>query len=64
MAQLIITVQRNPDEGGLLVRVGLQSDTDALPCEHEARHRQLVAALFPSATDVRRERPAREASVG
>lgn len=63
MAELIITVQRDAD-GGTLVRVGLRSEPDVLPCEHEAHHRQLVGKLFPSASGVERERPAREVRVG
>jgi hypothetical protein len=61
MAELTITVRRTDD--GLVVRVGLESDEDALPHEHEALHRRLVAELFPGA-EVVRERPAAEAAVG
>ena len=71
MAELTITVQRVAD--GLDVRVGFESDADALPHEHEADHRRLVNRLFPGlvvADDaearvrVRRERPAADPVVG
>jgi hypothetical protein len=73
MAELTITVRRLAGSGGLGIRVGLASDADALPHEHEAEHRRLVARLFPglvAADDpearvrVRRERPARDPVVG
>jgi hypothetical protein len=63
MAELIITVQRAAG-GGTQIGVGLRSGPDVLPHEHEANHRQLVAALLPSAGGVKRERPAREPVVG
>ena len=63
MAELTITVRRG-DSGRTLVNVGLRSGPDVLPHEHEADHRRLVSALFPSATGVERERPAREPVVG
>jgi hypothetical protein len=64
MAELTIAVHRT--DGKLVIRVGLLPDDDDLPHEHEARHRRLVAALFPSlrGAEVGRERPAREAAVG
>lgn len=63
MALLTITVGRDPDSGRTTVRVGLRSDADALPQEHEAEHRRLVAGLLPGAA-VERERPAVEPVVG
>ena len=63
MAVLTITVARDAGSGLTTVRVGLGSDADALPHEHEATHRRLVAALLPGA-EVQRERPAREPVVG
>ncbi len=73
MAELTITVRRLSGSDGLGLRVVLESDDDALPHEHEAEHRRLVARLFPGlalADDpearvrVRRERPARDPVVG
>jgi hypothetical protein len=63
MALLTITVGRDRASGQTTVRVGLQSDTDALPHEHEALHRRLVAGLLPGAA-AERERPAVEPVVG
>lgn len=63
MAQLIVTVSRVPGDGRTSVAVGLQSDSDMLPQEHEELHRRLVTALLPPA-GVQRDRPAREAVVG
>ena len=63
MALLTITVGRDPGSGRTTVRVGLRSDDDALPHEHEAQHRRLVAALLPGAAP-ERERPEVEPVVG
>ena len=73
MAQLSIRLVRDPDTGQLQVRVGLVSDADDTPQEHERRHRQLLGRLLPglpaesskdSPVRVERERPAREPVVG
>ncbi|HVK07927.1 MAG TPA: hypothetical protein VM597_04020 [Gemmataceae bacterium] len=73
MAELTIAVRRLPGSDGLGVRVSLESDDDALPHEHEAEHRRLVARLFPglvvadepeARVRVRGERPARDPVVG
>jgi hypothetical protein len=63
VAALTVTVRREAGTGRTTVAVGLHSDVDALPHEHEALHRRLAAALLPS-PGVRRDRPAREAAVG
>ncbi len=63
MALSTVTVRRDAATGRTLVWVGLRSDEDALPHEHEALHRRLVAALLPAA-GLGRERPAREPVVG
>ena len=63
MALLTITVGRDAGSGRTTVRVGLRSDGDALPHEHEALHRQMVEALLPGA-DLQREGPDREPVVG
>jgi hypothetical protein len=63
MAVLTISVARDPDSGGTVVRVGLRSDADASAHEHEVLHRRLVAELLPGAL-VERERPGREPVVG
>ena len=63
MALLTITVSRDAGTGRTAVRVGLCSDPDAMPHEHEAAHRRLAAALLPGSA-LERERPAREPVVG
>jgi hypothetical protein len=63
VAALTITVGREAGTGRTTVAVGLRSDADALPQEHEELHRRLAAVLLPAA-GVRRDRPAREAAVG
>lgn len=63
MAVLTITVRRGPGSVRATIGVELCSDPDVMPHEHEAAHRQLVAALLPGAA-VERERPAREPVVG
>jgi hypothetical protein len=62
MARMTIIVSRG-GAGGPLVRVTLRSDADALPCEHEAHHARLVAALLPGCR-AEREKPAVEPRVG
>ena len=64
MAELTITVRRDAESGRPLILVGLRSDSDTPAHEHERHHRRLVSQLLPSADDVQRERPAREAAVG
>jgi hypothetical protein len=72
MAELSIRVERDPVTGALQVRVGLLSDEDETPAEHERRHRQLVGRLLPglclgdlpAGIEVERERPAVEPVVG
>jgi hypothetical protein len=73
VAELTITVRRLPGSDGLGIRVALEPDDDALPHEHEADHRRLIARLFPglpladdpeARVQVRRERPARDPVVG
>ena len=64
MAELTISLGRDPTSGRTFVRVGLCSDTDASAHEHEDQHRRLVAALFPPGVETERERPAQEPVVG
>ncbi len=73
MAQLSIRLVRDPETGQMQVRVGLVSDVDDTPQEHERRHRRLLSELLPglpaescqdSPVHVERERPAREPVVG
>jgi hypothetical protein len=64
MAELTITVRRDPSSGRTVIRVGFRSDADASAGEHEARHRRLVAELFPSGVEAQRERVAHEPVVG
>jgi hypothetical protein len=63
MAALTVTVRRDTVTGHTTVSVGLRSDIDMLPQEHEELHRRLAAVLLPS-PGVQRDRPAREAAVG
>ena len=63
MAALTITVRREAGTGHTTLAVGLQSDADMLPQEHEELHRRLAAVLLPSPA-VQRDRPSREAVVG
>lgn len=63
MALLTISVRRDPGTGRPDILIGLESDADALPHEHESLHGRLIAALLPGA-DVARERPAKEPVVG
>lgn len=73
MAELSIRLVRNERTGALEIRVGLLSDEDEPPSEHERRHRQLVGKLLPGLSlggdlpegvEVERERPAVEPVVG
>ena len=64
MALMTITVCWDAESRRTTVWVGLRSDEDALPHEHEELHRRVVAGLFPSAGGVGRERPGREPVVG
>jgi hypothetical protein len=73
MAELSIRLVRDTETGRLQVRVGLVSDEDDTPQEHERRHRRLLRDLLPglpldpgedAAIQVERERPARESVVG
>jgi hypothetical protein len=68
-----MTIQLERDEAGKLrLHVGLRSDTDEPPSEHERQHRRLLGQLLPALAgcdepgDVKleRERPAREPVVG
>ena len=63
MAELTVTVVRERRGGPTTVAVGLVSDDDMLPQEHEALHRRLAGVLLPS-PGVERDRPLREAVVG
>lgn len=69
MARLLITMRRAAGARRSVIRIDYQSDTDALPHEHEQDHRRIVTGLFPSlcitndptaAVQVEREKPARE----
>ena len=73
MAELTISLSRDGPTGRLTVRVGFRADADAIPHEHEIRHRCLVEQLFPgleiiddpeAAVRVQREKPAQEPVVG
>ena len=46
MALSTVTVRRDAATGRTLVWVGLRSDEDALPHEHEQQHRALVDRLI------------------
>lgn len=46
MALSTVTVRRDAATGRTLVWVGLRSDEDALPHEHEEMHQQLVNKLI------------------
>ena len=46
MAQMTIRLQRDPTTGKQNIIVSLRSDEDALPHEHEQRHRALVDKLI------------------
>ena len=46
MAEMTIRLRINPETGKKDIVVGLRSDEDALPHEHEQHHRQLVNKLI------------------
>jgi hypothetical protein len=46
MAEMIITLRRDPQTGKQDIVVKLHSDADALPHEHEQQHRALVEKLI------------------
>ncbi len=46
MAEMTIRLQIDPDTGKKNIIVSLRSDEDALPHEHEQRHRALVEKLI------------------
>jgi hypothetical protein len=46
MAQMTIRLQIDPNTGKKDIIVGLHSDADALPHEHEEQHRKLVEKLI------------------
>lgn len=73
MAELTITLGRDFESGKLEIKVGLKSDEDVLPSEHEHAHRRLVRTLLPQAgagegddglLEVRRERPLCDPVIG
>ena len=45
MAELTIMLRRDPQTGKQNIVIKLSSDADALPHEHEQRHRELVEKL-------------------
>lgn len=51
MAVLQIILKRNPATGKQNIWVKLESDTDALPIEHEQLHRKLVEKLIGAGLD-------------
>ena len=71
MARMTIHLERDGD-GKLRLRVGLRSEADEPPQEHERRHRRLLGQLLPplagrdepGEVKVERERPDREPVVG
>jgi hypothetical protein len=46
MAELTIRLRRDPQTGKQDVVITLRSDEDALPHEHEQRHRELVERVI------------------
>ena len=73
MARLTLRLQRNEGNGQLELRIGLRSDADLLPQEHEQLHRRLVQQLLPllhlddcsgQGLVVTREKPPRDPRVG
>jgi hypothetical protein len=46
MAEMTISLRRDPETGKQIVTIGLRSDADALPHEHEQQHRSLVERLI------------------
>jgi hypothetical protein len=51
MAQLWIILRRDPQSGKQNIVVKLDSDSDALPMEHETLHRVLVEKLLGQGID-------------
>lgn len=45
MAEMTISLRRDPNTGKQDIHISLRSDEDALPHEHEQMHRQLVEKL-------------------
>ena len=69
MSRLSIELQRHPDSGQLEIVIGLLSDDDLPPQEHERVHRRIVERLLPGiaerlAVRIERVKPAREPVVG
>jgi hypothetical protein len=73
MAELSISLERDPAQGRYVVRIGYRADADAIPFEHELLHRRLVTELFPgleivddrnASVRVQREKPSIEPVVG
>jgi hypothetical protein len=73
MAELTISLSRDGPNGRLSIRIAYRADADAIPFEHEIRHRQFVTQLFPgleiiddkdAQVRVEREKPAQEPVVG
>jgi hypothetical protein len=46
MAEMIISLRRDPETGKQNIVIKLHSDADALPLEHEQQHRALVDKLI------------------
>ena len=46
MAEMTISLRRDPDTGKQDIHISLRSDEDALPHEHEQLHRQVVEKLL------------------
>jgi hypothetical protein len=46
MAELTIRLRRDPQTGKQDIVISLRSDEDALPHEHEQRHRELVEKVI------------------
>jgi hypothetical protein len=46
MAELTLRLERDPGSGRQMLTVRLAPDEDALPHEHEPRHRRLVEQLL------------------
>ena len=63
MALVTISVSRTAGAGRTTVEVGLCSDADLTPHEHESLHRRLVTELLPE-VEFERIRPAQEPVVG
>ncbi len=46
MAQITIRLRINPETGKKDIHIGLRSDEDALPHEHEQKHKAIVDKLI------------------